>query len=402
MQANKGKDSNKSQFFITLKKQPTLDGKHVVFGRVVEGMEVVRKVEALGCKEGTTSAEVVIVDCGEMEGYVAPAVVPTTPVPAATSAVKEAAASATPLTPSRSPTATPLSTPLSTPAFGTPALVQPSPLGASPFAAPSPKPSVVAVAASPAAAPSAASPAKAPVVKAEAKPLPAPEVKPAPASTESAAPVAQKKETKAVSPWSLPVVGSPPALGIAAASTPAVATNTAKLAADAEVWEASDTESEDEQVKAKPEVVHCSSAPPSPAVTHASPMRDSAASDPQRTDGHSTDARCVGRVFRRDVVWPFRLTSMKRWFVVGLRLAVVPFRRWNPFTPTSRGAETRDAAHVFSWEYAGDSCSEADLEELEAEEAFDEWKRRVLAPPSPRVRKAITTKRLVKRLKEQV
>jgi cyclophilin family peptidyl-prolyl cis-trans isomerase len=190
MQANKGKDSNKSQFFITLKKQPTLDGKHVVFGRVVEGMEVVRKVEALGCKEGTTSAEVVIVDCGEMEGYVAPAVVPTTPVPAATSAVKEAAASATPLTPSRSPTATPLSTPLSTPAFGTPALVQPSPLGASPFAAPSPKSSVVAVAASPAAAPSAASPAKAPVVKAEAKPLPAPEVKPAPASTESAAPVA--------------------------------------------------------------------------------------------------------------------------------------------------------------------------------------------------------------------
>jgi hypothetical protein len=145
MQANKGKDSNKSQFFITLKKQPTLDGKHVVFGRVVEGMEVVRKVEALGCKEGTTSAEVVIVDCGEMEGYVAPAVVPTTPVPAATSAVKEAAASATPLTPSRSPTATPLSTPLSTPAFGTPALVQPSPLGASPFAAPSPKPVVAAV-----------------------------------------------------------------------------------------------------------------------------------------------------------------------------------------------------------------------------------------------------------------
>lgn len=103
MQANKGKDSNKSQFFITLKKQPTLDGKHVVFGRVVEGMEVVRKVEAVGCKEGATSAEVVITDCGELTEYVAAAAVPATPVAAAASPAKEAEASATPVTPPESP-----------------------------------------------------------------------------------------------------------------------------------------------------------------------------------------------------------------------------------------------------------------------------------------------------------
>jgi len=53
-------------------------------------------------------------------------------------------------------------------------------------------------------------------------------------------------------------------------------------------------------------------------------------------------------------------------------------------------------------EYSEDSGSEANSLELEAEEVFDEWKRRVLAPPSPRLRKAITAKRLVKYLKEKV
>lgn len=41
-----------------------LDGKHVVFGKVVSGMEVVKKMEAVGSRNGTTSQPVIIKDCG--------------------------------------------------------------------------------------------------------------------------------------------------------------------------------------------------------------------------------------------------------------------------------------------------------------------------------------------------
>ena len=64
--ANAGRNSNSSQFFITLDAMPHLDGKHVVFGKVVMGMEYVEAVcGAVATPSGTPAREVHIADCGE-------------------------------------------------------------------------------------------------------------------------------------------------------------------------------------------------------------------------------------------------------------------------------------------------------------------------------------------------
>ena len=64
--ANAGPNTNGSQFFLCTVKTDWLDGKHVVFGSVTKGMDVVQKVESLGSQSGQTSAKVVIADCGQL------------------------------------------------------------------------------------------------------------------------------------------------------------------------------------------------------------------------------------------------------------------------------------------------------------------------------------------------
>ncbi|NP_001279388.1 peptidyl-prolyl cis-trans isomerase-like [Callorhinchus milii] len=64
--ANAGPNTNGSQFFICTAKTAWLDGKHVVFGKVVEGMQVVQKMDGCGMKDGHPKVEVMIADCGEL------------------------------------------------------------------------------------------------------------------------------------------------------------------------------------------------------------------------------------------------------------------------------------------------------------------------------------------------
>lgn len=66
---NAGPDTNRSQFFITFARMPSLDNAHVVFGFLVEGLDVLRKIESYGSPSGQPLKEVTISRCGIISEY---------------------------------------------------------------------------------------------------------------------------------------------------------------------------------------------------------------------------------------------------------------------------------------------------------------------------------------------
>lgn len=69
--ANSGKNSNTSQWFVTLsddkEKLKKMDGKYVIFGKVVDGWEVLDELNKVGSDDGTPKETVMVVDCGVVE-----------------------------------------------------------------------------------------------------------------------------------------------------------------------------------------------------------------------------------------------------------------------------------------------------------------------------------------------
>ena len=65
--ANAGPGTNGSQFFMCFKAQPHLNGSHTVFGKVEDGLEVLKEIESMGSQQGGVLGPVFISDCGEIK-----------------------------------------------------------------------------------------------------------------------------------------------------------------------------------------------------------------------------------------------------------------------------------------------------------------------------------------------